>query len=132
MENPFIQRYIYNSKCKYYFISVVHFSKTGGPSWIRKPFLTQDEVFEFISEFKSSKNQWKGLEIFSEDKLANKVFVDVDGQKKEITLRELFFDERYAATGPYYERITTDGAELQHKVGFEIFKSVFVEESKNT
>ncbi len=132
MENQFIQRYIYNSKSKYYFVSVMQFNKMGSPSWVRTGFLTKDEVSEFLSRINSSKKEWSDIEIYSEDKLATKVFVEVDGQRKEITLREMFFGDLYAASGPFYERITTDGAELQHKVGFETFKAIFVEESKNT
>lgn len=132
MENPFIQRYIYNSKCKYYFISVLQNTKSSGPSWVRSGFLTKDEVFEFLSRINTSKKEWTDLEIYSEDKLATKVSVEVDGQRKEITLREFFFGDLYAASGHHYERLTTDGAELQHKVGFDIFKSIFISETKNT
>lgn len=110
-------KFYYNPNVNYYFLSVQYVGIS--PAWIRRPFLTKEEVDEFIfGEYMLSPDSYKNLEILNESFLKEKIHVHNDlGELVEIDIRSWLFDERYSSQSKNYESILT-GRGFRYKMGF--------------
>ena len=111
--------YVYNPDVKYYFLSVMYCGKA--PAWIRKPFLTENEIQEFLKIYcNSKKKEFSSLEIFNEALLREKITVlKKDGGYIDIGLRHWIFDDRYTSDDDYYSDIISGKEPMYWKDGYE-------------
>lgn len=64
--------------------------------WIRSPFMTQNEVNQWIIDYLTDKERYDSLELYREETLDEIVSLKKsNGDYKDITLRELLFGSTY-------------------------------------
>ncbi len=87
-----------------YFLSVNY----GGscPKWIRRGFLTESQIRDFISScYLKKSNEFVNLMIFSESLLQDLIYVKNEkGEFFEVDMRS-WFGDRYSSQDEYYEKI---------------------------
>lgn len=122
-------RFFYNPKVQYYFLSVQRVCPT--PAWIRRPFLTKEELNEFFfAEYLLDPSAYTDLEIFNETLLREKIHVSSQqGELIEIDIRSWIFDDRYSSQSAHYQSQVTGGAGFRYKRGFTEYLKNKISES---
>lgn len=117
-EDNLRDKYVYNPDKKYYFLSVVYCGDS--PRWIRAPFLTESEVFEFLNLYSSSKpNTYSNLQIIEEDLLREKIGVlNKKGDYVGLNLRHWIFDDRYSSETEIHTEILSGTRHMIWKDGY--------------
>ena len=83
----------YNPNVEYFMLD---YKIKEPPRWIRMGYLTQFELIDHIRDFGENFLDRSGFRIHSEKELDMKVKVECkDGEYREVSLRQLLFDDRY-------------------------------------
>ncbi len=114
-------KFFYNPKVQYYFLSVQSVGST--PAWIRRPFLTKEELDEFFfGEYLLNPSAYKNLEIFNETLLREKIHVpNQQGVLVEVDIRSWLFDDRYSSQSEHYKSQLSGNTGFGYKRGFSDF-----------
>ena len=117
-EDKLRDKYVYNPDKKYYFVSVGYNKES--PKWIRSPFLTEDEVREFLIKYSlnDSDTYWD-LQIYNESLLREKIGVlNHQDEYVDLNLRYFIFDDRYSSDCDYYSEILSGKEHMSWKEGY--------------
>lgn len=111
-------KFIYNPEVQYYFLSVCYVGSC--PAWIRRPFLTKEEIDEFlIYEYTPNIDQFSDLHIYNESFLREIVEVkNTQDSSIEIDIRSWLFGEHYSSRCEYYENIINQKNGLRYKSSY--------------
>ena len=111
-------KFVYNPDVEYFFLSVTYVGES--PAWIRRPFLTKEEIDSFIiNEYLPNSHYWRNLEIYPESLLRALIHLKDDkGEFVEVDIRTSLFDDRYSSRSDYYQGIVTGGKGIRYKSGF--------------
>ena len=83
----------YNPNVEYFMLD---YKIKEPPRWIRMGYLTQFELIDHIRDFGENFLDRSGFRIHSEKELDTKLKVECkDGEYREVSLRQLLFDDRY-------------------------------------
>ena len=83
----------YNPNVEYFMLD---YGIKEPPRWVRMCYMTQFELLDHIRDFVENWTDYSGFQIHSEKELDTKLKVECeDGEYRELTLRQILFDERY-------------------------------------
>ena len=83
----------YNPNVEYFMLD---YKIKSPPRWVRMGYLTQFELLNYLRGFVGNYTEFSGIRIHSERELDGKVKVECkDGEYRELTLRQILFDNRY-------------------------------------